>query len=88
VSMLLKLTSRMSLRSIGGEASLCTERDACIKICPMDIRIPEYMKNNQLLLSTECSLCQTCVAVCAPNALKLTFGFDLGGKEYLRNRMS
>ncbi len=35
------------------------------------------------MLSTECSLCQTCVTVCARDALKLAFGFDLDGKELL-----
>jgi formate hydrogenlyase subunit 6/NADH:ubiquinone oxidoreductase subunit I len=38
------------------------------------------------VLSTECSLCQTCTTVCARDALKLSFGFDLGGKELLRER--
>jgi hypothetical protein len=28
----------------------------------------------------------TCITVCAPDALKLSFGFDLGGKDYLRER--
>jgi formate hydrogenlyase subunit 6/NADH:ubiquinone oxidoreductase subunit I len=40
------------------------------------------------VLSTECSLCQTCITVCAQDALKLSFGFDLGGKELLRERRS
>ena len=38
------------------------------------------------VLSTECSLCQTCITVCAKDALKLSFGFDLGGKDLLRER--
>ena len=52
----------------------------------MDVRVPEYILNNQRVLSTECSLCQTCITVCAKDALKLSFGFDLGGKELLRER--
>jgi ferredoxin len=52
----------------------------------MDIRISDYILNNQRVLSTECSLCQTCITVCAPDALKLSFGFDLGGRELLRER--
>jgi len=54
--------------------------------CPMDIRIPDYIKNGQRILSTECTLCQTCVSVCPKDALKLSFGVDLGGKELLRER--
>jgi ferredoxin len=48
----------------------------------------EYIKTGQRVLSTECSLCQTCVTVCAKDALKLSFGFDLGGKDLLRERMA
>jgi hypothetical protein len=52
----------------------------------MDIRVPEYILNKERVLSTECSLCQTCITVCAPEALKLSFGFDTGGKELLREQ--
>jgi ferredoxin len=50
----------------------------------MDIRIPEYIQAGERVLSTECTLCQTCITACAHDALKLSFGFDLGGKELLR----
>ncbi len=52
----------------------------------MDIRIGDYILNNQRVLSTECSLCQTCISVCPQDALKLSFGFDLGGNDLLRER--
>lgn len=86
VSVPLKITSRFSIMKIGGEAARCNDCGACVKMCPMDIRIPEYILNNERVLSTECSLCQTCITVCAPDALKLSFGFDVGGKELLRQR--
>ena len=86
VSVPLKLTSRFALLKIGGEAEKCNDCRACVKMCPMDIRIPEYIRNEQRVLSTECSLCQTCITVCAKDALKLSFGFDLGGKDYLREQ--
>ncbi len=86
VSVPLKVTSRFSLMKIAGEASKCNDCGACVKMCPMDIRIPDYIHNNERVLSTECSLCQTCITVCAPEALKLSFGFDMGGKELLRER--
>lgn len=82
----LKLTSRFSLLKIGQGAGQCNDCDACEKLCPMDIRISDYILNHQRVLSTECSLCQTCITVCAQDALKLSFGFDLGGKELLRER--
>ncbi len=86
VSVPLKVTSRFSVIKISGDAAKCNECGACVKMCPMDVRIPEYIKNGERVLSTECSLCQTCVTVCAPQALKLSFGFDLGGKDLLRER--
>ncbi len=86
VSVPLKVTSRFSLLKIGGEVAKCNDCGACVKTCPMDVRIPEYILNGQRVLSTECSLCQTCITVCARDALKLSFGFDLGGKDVLRER--
>lgn len=47
----------------------------------MDIRISDYILNGLRVLSTECSICQICITICAQDALKLSFGFDLGGKE-------
>lgn len=88
VSVPLKVTSRFSLIKIGGEDARCNDCDACVKLCPMDIRIPEYLHRNQRVLSTECSLCQTCITVCPQDALKLSFGFDVGGKEFLRERVT
>jgi ferredoxin-type protein NapH len=86
VSVPLKITSRFSLLKIGGQAEKCNDCGACAKMCPMDVRIPEYIRAGRRVLSTECSLCQTCIAVCPRNALKLSFGLDLGGKDLLRER--
>jgi len=83
VSVPLKITSRFALLKIGGEAKKCNDCQACVKMCPMDVRVPEYILNDQRVLSTECSLCQTCITVCLKDALKLSFGFYLGGKELL-----
>jgi len=47
------------------------------------VRISDYVLNGERVLTTECSLCQTCITVCAHDALKLGFGFDLGGKDLL-----
>ncbi len=82
----LKITSRFALLKIGGEAEKCNDCQACVKMCPMDVRIPEYILEGKRVLSTECSLCQTCITVCARDALKLSFGFDLGGEDLLRER--
>lgn len=82
----LKITTRFSIIKIGGDAGKCNDCGACVKLCPMDVRIPEYILNGERVLSTECSLCQTCITVCAHDALKLSFEFDLGGKDLLRER--
>lgn len=84
VSVPLKITSRFSILKIKGDAEKCNDCNACVQMCPMDIRIPEYLHAGQRVLSTECSLCQTCITVCTRDALKLSFGCDLGGKELLR----
>lgn len=86
VSVPLKLTTRFALLKIAGDPAKCSDCNACIQLCPMDIRIPEYLHAGQRVLSTECSLCQTCLTVCTRDALKLSFGFDVGGKELLRER--
>ena len=87
VSVPLKLTSRFSVIKIGQAEGVCNDCNACEKMCPMDVRISDYILNNQRVLSTECSLCQTCITVCTQNAIKVSFGFDLGGKDLLRKRM-
>ncbi|MBI5033958.1 MAG: 4Fe-4S binding protein [Chloroflexi bacterium] len=88
VSVPLKVASRFALFKIGATGNECNDCGACVKMCPMDVRIPEYIRNGERVLSTECSLCQTCITVCAKDSLKLSFGFDLGGKELLRERKS
>jgi len=86
VALPLKITTRFSLLKISGEPEKCNDCRACVKMCPMDIRVPDYILNDERVLSTECSLCQTCITVCAKDALKLSFGLDLGGKDLLRER--
>jgi polyferredoxin len=86
ITAILKTTSRFSLLKISGEAERCDNCGACTKMCPMNIRIPEYIKNGERVLSTECILCQTCVSVCPSQTLKVSLGLDMGGKELLVER--
>jgi ferredoxin-type protein NapH len=81
-----KATSRYSLLKIEGSMERCDECSACVKMCPMDIQILEYLRSGRRVLSTECMLCQTCITVCARDALRVSIGFDLGGREFLRVR--
>jgi polyferredoxin len=86
VSVPLKLGSRFALLKVRGDAVTCNDCQACNKMCPMDIRISEYVLSGERVLSTECSLCQTCITVCSKGTLRLSLGFDLGGKELLKER--
>lgn len=86
ITTILKFTTRFSLLKIRGDSEKCTGCGACMKTCPMDIRIPDYVKMGFRVLSTECILCQTCVNTCPTGALKVSFGLDIGGKELLNER--
>ena len=86
ITTILKFTTRFSLLKIRGDSEKCTECGACMKVCPMDIRILDYAKMGFRVLSTECILCQTCVNTCPAGALKVSFGLDVGGKELLNER--
>ena len=88
VTVFLKATSRFSLLKIEADRALCNECGACVEMCPMDIDLLSYIRDGTRVLSTECMLCQTCVTVCAKDALKVSAGFDLGGRERLRVRPS
>jgi len=79
----LKFTSRFSLLKIGGTPTTCDSCQACVEMCPMNIRVRDYILQNQRVLSTEYTLCQTCIHVCPDNTLKLTFAVDVGGIEHI-----
>jgi polyferredoxin len=86
VSVPLKLGSRFALLKVQGEGSKCCERRVCEKVCPMDIRIADYIARGERVLSSECILCQACLSVCPEQSLTLSFGLDAGGPELLRGR--
>jgi ferredoxin-type protein NapH len=81
-----KITSRFSLIKIKGKTEACTNCGACNKICPMDIRVSDYILNHQRVLSSECILCFECTNVCPTNALDSNFAFDFGTTELLTRR--
>lgn len=84
VSVPLKLGARLSVLKVKGDATACTDCGACVRACPMDIRVSDYHKQGLRVISTECSLCQTCITVCHSGALKLSAGLDAAGPELLR----
>jgi len=86
VPVLMKLGSRFALLKIAGASDRCNQCMACMKVCPMDIRIPDYLAAGQRVLSTECILCQTCVSACPANTLAVSWGLDACGSERLQMR--
>ena len=81
IPVLQKVTSRFALIKVAGAAEKCNDCGACNKMCPMDIRISEYVLARQRVLSTECILCFECVDVCAKGAPGTSFGFDFGQRQ-------
>jgi polyferredoxin len=86
VSVPLKLGTRFALLKIKGDARACCQNRVCEKVCPMDIRIADYLQRGERVLSSECILCQACISVCPEQALTLSFGLDGAGRELLRER--
>ncbi len=86
ITTFLKATGRFSLLKISGDTAKCNDCSACEKVCPMDIRITDYIKNGQRVLSTECIFCLECQNVCVPGALEVSWGFDCGFYELLNTR--
>ena len=81
-----KAGSRFSLLKIAGNPSICTDCGSCTTVCPMDIRIPDYVRAGKRVLATECMLCLTCTNACASGALHVSLSFDAGVWSLLRYR--
>ena len=86
IPVLQKVTGRFAMIKIAGAADKCNDCGACNKMCPMDIRISDYVLNKQRVLSTECILCFECTNVCAFGALSASFGFDFGRRQPVDKR--
>ena len=78
----LKATSRYAILKVSGVPDYCAHCEACVEMCPMNIRVKDYIMQDKRVLSTECTLCQTCINVCPHNSLQLSFGLDVGGEEF------
>jgi polyferredoxin len=70
---LMKLTSRFAVLKIASVAANCNDCEACNKICPMDVDVMAYAKAGKRVNSTECIMCQACIAACDEDALALSF---------------
>lgn len=86
VAVPLKLSACFAALRVRGDAGKCCQRRVCEKVCPMDIRIADYIQRGERVRSSECVLCQACIVVCPEQALSLSFATDGGGVELLRLR--
>ncbi|MCP4705839.1 MAG: 4Fe-4S binding protein [candidate division Zixibacteria bacterium] len=78
-----KILSRFSISKQQIDNELCDECEICEENCPMDIKLLDYSRNDQRILSTECILCNTCLYNCPSDAIKTTNKFDIGIKEFI-----
>ncbi len=83
LAVLMKVGARYSLLKIAGDKSRCDACNVCMEMCPMNVRVPDYILNDQRVLSTECNLCQTCINLCPNDALRLSVGFDVSKKDLI-----
>ncbi|MBN1540743.1 4Fe-4S dicluster domain-containing protein [candidate division KSB1 bacterium] len=84
IPVLMKIGSRFSIWKIELDPDRCTNCRLCEENCPMNIRLLEYMKRGQRVLSTECIACQQCVNSCPAGVIRYTKKFDWGWHEHLR----
>lgn len=79
----LKFVSRFSVLKVAPISSEhCDTCEACVEMCPMNIRGKDYVLAGERVLSTECTLCQTCINICPHDQLTLSLKLDVGGKEF------
>ena len=76
-----KIGARFALMKNEIDKNLCINCKKCETNCPMEIKLLDYMKNNQRILSTECILCLNCANVCQVDAVSLTVKIDLKNKR-------
>lgn len=69
VSLLMIPASKLSLINIKPTGNECIECGNCNEICPMDIDVMSYIKNNRKVNHTECILCTDCEVVCPAKAI-------------------
>ncbi|HMP43023.1 MAG TPA: hypothetical protein PKA05_21795, partial [Roseiflexaceae bacterium] len=86
VSVPLRIGAPAALLKIRGTTGECCEQLVCEKVCPMDIRISEYVTSGRRITARECILCQACIDVCPKNELSLSFGCDYGEPDRLQYR--
>ena len=78
VAVLLRVTSRPALLKLTGDPAACAgcASRACTTVCPMGVDVPSVVAAGDRVGGGECIACLQCMAVCPPNALQPSIGFD------------
>ena len=83
IAVFLRVGGKYSMMKIEGNREECTECKACTRVCPMDIDVAQYVKEDMRVTSSECILCNKCVDVCPSESLHITVKKDKKRKELL-----
>ncbi len=86
ITVFLKASSKFSVLKVEGDEDECIGCGKCSDVCPMDIKVDEYVQEGSRVLSSECILCLKCVNSCPEDILEVESGVDLGGEERLKER--
>lgn len=70
VSLVMMPTASIGAIKLKPSGNKCIECKKCNKVCPMDIDVMSYIKNNKPITSLECILCDDCKVVCPQKAIK------------------
>ncbi len=81
-----KILSRFSLIKQEIDLEKCNDCGLCEIFCLMDIKLLDYARNGQRILSTECVLCDSCLNNCPTGAITTSTRFDFGCRELIRMR--
>ncbi len=85
VAVILRTTSRPALLKLAGDPEACTAcaSRACNAVCPMGVDVAATVLAGARVGGGECVACLQCLAVCPPDALAPTLGFDVAGPDRL-----
>lgn len=87
IPVLQKPLSKFALLKVEIDNEGCIDCKLCEKNCPMDIKLLEYKKSRNRILSTECILCTTCTNICPTKAVSMNLKIDRSKyKNYIKFR--
>ena len=86
IPVLQKPGTPFSILKIKINTTKCVECRLCEKNCPMGIKLLDYKRQDDPILSTECIACMTCSDVCPESAIDWKPVWRVGLQEHLNTR--